>query len=477
MAPVEFLQLSAQVPQHFAEGFSSDDKLAGMSLNRFGAFLKRSWRANDWIWGRLDAIKLLMQLLITPEVIRDVAKTMTQSWPSDDAEAAEILNVVLQTVFQQGGDGVREINRDPEIRKLRNSAREEVKGALSGSNVTLTATASLAAYALQIEVAAEEVPWLAGTIRDDQDNGATGVESARFVRRYDKVAKAEGEPTTATEKLFLLKTFAESGIGQEAITSQLPSDLIIRTGATATASAATALSSDRAGLGIARPAARAFRGVAAVPYWALTGLTHRGQLARMVAASVLALGVALIAVSLVVPLPGLLSPLISTLGIASLITVFAYAALRTQSIVHGAALLALLVPLVAVAAARIVIQVEKAEGSDPTGSVPEGPDRHGDMRCRADHLGDDRGQYRAGDPAPQCRDQAERKGTLEASHRGRSHRGHYGCADRAAVADRARCAVCRVDVVHPQFAVERPVAFTCRRRPRRHRGLGHVPRR
>ncbi len=101
------------------------------------------------------------------------------------------------------------------------------------------------------------------------------------------------------------------------------------------------------------------------------------------------------------------------------------------------------------------------------------PDRHGDMRCRADHLGDDRGQYRAGDPAPQCRDQAERKGTLEASHRGRSHRGHYGCADRAAVAGpRARCAVCRVDVVHPQFAVERPVAFTCRRRPRRHRAGG-----
>lgn len=50
-APIEFVQLSAHIEQHFAPDFGADDKLAGMSLNRFGAFLKRAWRANDWIWG------------------------------------------------------------------------------------------------------------------------------------------------------------------------------------------------------------------------------------------------------------------------------------------------------------------------------------------------------------------------------------------------------------------------------------------
>ncbi len=33
------------------------EKLAGVELAHFGAFLKRSWRANDWMWGRLDAVR------------------------------------------------------------------------------------------------------------------------------------------------------------------------------------------------------------------------------------------------------------------------------------------------------------------------------------------------------------------------------------------------------------------------------------
>jgi predicted acylesterase/phospholipase RssA len=39
------------------------DKLAGVELAHFGAFLKRSWRANDWMWGRLDAAQRLVALL------------------------------------------------------------------------------------------------------------------------------------------------------------------------------------------------------------------------------------------------------------------------------------------------------------------------------------------------------------------------------------------------------------------------------
>jgi predicted acylesterase/phospholipase RssA len=41
----------------------ADEKLAGDELGHFGAFLKRSWRANDWMWGRLDAASFLFALL------------------------------------------------------------------------------------------------------------------------------------------------------------------------------------------------------------------------------------------------------------------------------------------------------------------------------------------------------------------------------------------------------------------------------
>ncbi len=39
------------------------EKLAGIELAHFGAFLKGSWRANDWLWGRLDAAQRLLRLL------------------------------------------------------------------------------------------------------------------------------------------------------------------------------------------------------------------------------------------------------------------------------------------------------------------------------------------------------------------------------------------------------------------------------
>ncbi|WP_412539409.1 DUF3376 domain-containing protein [Longispora sp. K20-0274] len=39
-------------------------KLAGVNLGHFGGFLARSWRANDWTWGRLDAASALVDVLI-----------------------------------------------------------------------------------------------------------------------------------------------------------------------------------------------------------------------------------------------------------------------------------------------------------------------------------------------------------------------------------------------------------------------------
>jgi hypothetical protein len=38
-------------------------KLAGLTLGHFGGFLKRSWRSNDWLWGRLDGAEHLVRLL------------------------------------------------------------------------------------------------------------------------------------------------------------------------------------------------------------------------------------------------------------------------------------------------------------------------------------------------------------------------------------------------------------------------------
>lgn len=48
------------------KGHPKDDKSAkldGTAIHHFGAFFERSWRENDYLWGRLDGAELLMRLL------------------------------------------------------------------------------------------------------------------------------------------------------------------------------------------------------------------------------------------------------------------------------------------------------------------------------------------------------------------------------------------------------------------------------
>jgi patatin-related protein len=340
-APIEFVQLSANITQHFADGFTSDDKLAGMSLNRFGAFLKRSWRANDWIWGRLDAVKILMLILLTPEMIR--------GFSAGNRSAEQVVEEIAEAAFHDDADPHRYgelTSQGGDLEKLHRLAVDDVKHALAGGDAPMTNLASLVAYGIQIGVAKEDVPWLAGTIRDDREDGATGVQTAEFLNQFDQLENsAHGHK--------LLRLFTDSRIGKEAVADQMPSDLMIRTAAAAAAAAVTAISSEKSGLTFARPVTKVARGMIALPYWVLIGLASRGQIARAVATVLLALGVSLTALSLITDLPGLMSKLVPTVGIASLLTVLVYAAMRTQSIVHGAALLGLFIPLIAYAVDRV----------------------------------------------------------------------------------------------------------------------------
>ena len=63
---VELVRISADVEQPFAEGMSAEERVSGLRLGHFAAFLKESWRVNDWIWGRLDGANRLITTLLDP---------------------------------------------------------------------------------------------------------------------------------------------------------------------------------------------------------------------------------------------------------------------------------------------------------------------------------------------------------------------------------------------------------------------------
>ncbi|MEV4703369.1 patatin-like protein [Actinoplanes sp. NPDC049316] len=64
---VELIQVSADTRSGLAPGHpTAASKLTGLQVHHFGAFYKRSWRANDWMWGRLDGCGWLVHLLLDP---------------------------------------------------------------------------------------------------------------------------------------------------------------------------------------------------------------------------------------------------------------------------------------------------------------------------------------------------------------------------------------------------------------------------
>jgi patatin-related protein len=374
-APIELVQISAQVQQHFAKSFTSDDKLAGMSLSRFGAFLKRSWRANDWIWGRFDAIKVLLLILVSAKVVKALKATFPPETTSEDLvdelclatflvpslspnevdeertdQAKAAAKAAIRRLFDNGETALRELRKDA-IAEVLSSVNQE------DADKPLEKLASLLAYGYQMSAAAEEVPWLAESVYDDQEDGAAGFKSNAFLARYTKLSdQFLSDPDAehqVDEEYKLLRLFVDSGLGQEAVGNELPSDMMVRTVTTAAAVAATMISDPASGLAFAAPVTKIVRGVVGAPYWIITGLTQRGNAARVLAATALALGIALMALALLASLGGFMGTLVPTIGAGSLITVFAYAAARSRSVVHGAALLGLLIPLAAFAAHRL----------------------------------------------------------------------------------------------------------------------------
>ncbi|AFM16735.1 patatin-related protein [Mycolicibacterium chubuense NBB4] len=378
-APIELVQLSAQAKQHFAPGFTSDDKLAGMSLNRFGAFLKRSWRANDWIWGRLDAIKIILLVVLTPRVVRG----LIVRYPDPEELIYRLCTATFgaQNADTEGGthdehvrqfiESTRGLDKHRDLAKLRAAAEEELANLSRDDDYQpLENLVSLVAYGYQMSVAAEEAPWLAKAVYDDVEEGATGSRSAAFLSRYRRwrdpkpaTTLHSGDRLAANRDI--LEIFVESGIGQEAVEEELPGDMALRTATAAAAVATTVISSPSSGLSFAQPLTRIIRGFVGVPYWIVIGLTQRGNIARMLAASALALGVALVAVALLAPLSGFISTLVPTIGVGSLITLFAYAAARSRSVVHAAALLGLLIPLAVFALHRLTAGSHSSADSAP----------------------------------------------------------------------------------------------------------------
>ena len=77
---MEFIQVSANTRTLLAPAGQLDtvSKLRGVELHHFAAFYQSSWRAWDWMWGRLDGSGWLVHILLDPRRILAVVEDSCQ---------------------------------------------------------------------------------------------------------------------------------------------------------------------------------------------------------------------------------------------------------------------------------------------------------------------------------------------------------------------------------------------------------------
>lgn len=82
--PIDLVQVSADTRTVLApKRATAGTKLTGGQFHHFGAFYKGSWRANDWMWGRLDGAGWLVHLLLDPRRVLAIADQQPRGTRAD----------------------------------------------------------------------------------------------------------------------------------------------------------------------------------------------------------------------------------------------------------------------------------------------------------------------------------------------------------------------------------------------------------
>jgi patatin-related protein len=277
--PFDLIRLSAHAKNSFdPQRENPGDKLAGMQLQHFGGFYKSSWRANDWMWGRLDGAARMVDIVLDPDRLRLLYA---------QSEAAAL----ARYVWAAAGDGLTDLEWDQLLSKcgLENLSveilTEEFEEVLRG-NSDLSQSRKLIRGRFQLDILREELPELAKTIGlDATDGSARPPDTARWLRTWDEKLKS-ADTLPAGE---VIDAFKQSHVGQETIAGEAGSDLLSRTLSTALAVAASAITSKKSGIpGPVRAVLHGVRGVMLAVYLLVRAFTQRSRILRSVAVLVLA---------------------------------------------------------------------------------------------------------------------------------------------------------------------------------------------
>lgn len=242
---VELVQLSADTRclldpnRHTAQ-----DKLTGLQVHNFGAFYKRSWRANDWMWGRLDAAGWLVHTLLDPRRLvriadrRGIPPAGRAHWLFDELAAFLPDDAVV------GRDTATRADVLSELAKL-------TVADLTALPRSLPTTSQWLATAWQTLIGSEELPRLAGEVDGSAEGSNTKVERSPSASRRWTMSL----PKKLTGDDAVRDALTRCPVPMEKLTTtEKGTPLMVRTLTKAAATTTAALSSMRQLPGVARPA-------------------------------------------------------------------------------------------------------------------------------------------------------------------------------------------------------------------------------
>lgn len=239
------------------------EKLTGLQLNHFGAFYKASWRANDWMWGRLDGAGWLVHVLLDP---RRLHQLMAEA--PDPADFRKNLQTCLRNIAGEDAPaGVWEQfpARDGHPGEPAEMCFLEAVDP-PPPPASLPITAMWVAAGLQRIIAAEELVHVAEQIDNDKKANAEEAAARAFVNAYRNATNGADvhNPVVPDAKAAdLLNACRVSG---EKFASELGTGLFAQTITQAAAVSVKAVGTGKALPGAARPVLAGARTVTLLAY-------------------------------------------------------------------------------------------------------------------------------------------------------------------------------------------------------------------
>ena len=218
---VEVMQLSWNAPD-YVTGRTAADKLTGNEGARMGAFMKPSWRANDFFWGQMDAAARLVRLLLDPRRLAQLGvraqDALAELDLGADASPEESSLIAAELAFLD----------DPGL----------------PLPASLPVTVKVLARRRQRQIAEAEMVPLARAIRESHDLG--GEVPPKAMAFLDLVLPLNGsapaQPASIEEKLRAMR------VGEETLATERYSALLTRTVTRAVANTSAVLSGNSHGI-------------------------------------------------------------------------------------------------------------------------------------------------------------------------------------------------------------------------------------